>query len=124
MFFNFIKKFECVLFCRTNPNQKVEIVRLVQAHKYKVLAIGDGQNDVNMIQEANVGIGIMGEEGNHAQIAADIAIPKFKYLKKLLFELGREQYYRNSQMILYFFYKNFIFSVPNFFFAFYCLVSR
>lgn len=48
-FTNYIMKFECVVFCRTNPNQKVEIVRLLKKKKKRTLAIGDGANDVNMI---------------------------------------------------------------------------
>ena len=55
----------------------------------RVLAIGDGQNDVNMIQEANVGIGVMGEEGSHAQNASDISIPQFKILVPIVFNLGK-----------------------------------
>lgn len=69
-----IMEFECVVFCRANANQKVQIVQIVKDKGKIVLAIGDGANDVNMIQEANVGIGIIGQEGQQAANAADFAI--------------------------------------------------
>jgi phospholipid-transporting ATPase len=39
-----------------------------------MLAIGDGANDVSMICAANVGIGIIGKEGQQAARASDFAI--------------------------------------------------
>lgn len=62
-FVRYLMKFECVVFSRTNPKQKVKILRLLKQKKKRTIAIGDGANDVNMIQEADVGIGILGEEG-------------------------------------------------------------
>ena len=76
------------------------------------LAIGDGANDVGMITEANVGIGIEGKEGTQAARASDYSIKEFSHLKKLLFFHGRECYRRNSWVILYNFYKNVLFVVP------------
>ena len=52
------------------------------------LAIGDGANDVNMIQSAHIGVGIMGKEGSQASSFADFAICKFKFLRRLLFWHG------------------------------------
>jgi phospholipid-translocating ATPase len=51
---------------RSSPAQKADIVTYVKNAREKqvTLAIGDGANDVNMIDSANVGIGIMGKEGN------------------------------------------------------------
>lgn len=72
----------------------------------KTLAIGDGANDVNMIQAAHVGIGISGLEGQQAARTSDYAIGQFSYLVPLLFYHGRENYRKNSFMIVYMFYKN------------------
>lgn len=36
--------------------------------------IGDGGNDVGMIQLASIGLGIVGKEGNHAALASDVSI--------------------------------------------------
>lgn len=82
------------------------------------MTIGDGANDVNMIQEADIGIGIIGEEGKQAVNASDYSVPSFKYLKYLLFDYGRLSYYRNSLFILTFMYKNFLMTFMQIFFAF------
>ena len=65
-----------------------------------------------MIQEANVGVGIYGKEGMRAAQSADYALPEFKALWRMLMCHGRWSYIRNSEMILYFFYKNMVFSMP------------
>ena len=91
--------------------------------KAVTLAIGDGGNDVSMIMEANIGIGIYGEEGLSAVQASDFAIGEFQLLRRLLFIHGRTNLYRISKMILYFFYKNFIFTMSQFYFSFLCLGS-
>jgi magnesium-transporting ATPase (P-type) len=67
---------------------------------------GDGANDVSMIQTADVGIGISGQEGMQAVMASDFAISRFKYLERLLLVHGHWCYDRLSRMVLYFFYKN------------------
>ncbi|KAA8589730.1 hypothetical protein FQN60_013095 [Etheostoma spectabile] len=74
-----------VLCCRSTPLQKSMVVKLVR-NKLKVmtLAIGDGANDVSMIQVADVGVGISGQEGMQAVMASDFALPRFRYLQKLL----------------------------------------
>jgi P-type E1-E2 ATPase len=70
------------------------------------LAIGDGANDVSMIQEAHIGVGIKGEEGVQAVNASDYAIAQFRFLKTLLLYHGRNNYVRMSALIIYNFYKN------------------
>jgi phospholipid-transporting ATPase len=70
------------------------------------LAIGDGANDVPMIMEAHVGVGISGNEGLQAVRSADYAIAQFRYLNRLLLVHGRNNYIRVSRIILYVFYKN------------------
>ena len=114
-----------VLCCRASPFQKSQVVRKIKKFDSEAitLAIGDGRNDISMLMEANIGIGIFGEEGNSAAEAADFAIGEFKLLKRLLFYHGRANMNRTSKMIIYFFYKNFIFTMTQFFFAFYNLSS-
>ncbi|KAJ3197914.1 hypothetical protein HDU67_003625, partial [Dinochytrium kinnereticum] len=70
------------------------------------LAIGDGANDIPMIESAHVGIGITGREGLAAARAADYAIARFRFLQPLLFVHGRWSYVRNSLFTLGTFYKN------------------
>lgn len=106
------------------PKQKADVVRLIKTHLNKItVAIGDGANDVNMIQEAHIGIGIYGKEGMRAVQASDYALGEFRCIWKLLLVHGRWSYIRVSQMILYFFYKNMIVTIPQFFFGFLCAYS-
>jgi magnesium-transporting ATPase (P-type) len=72
------------------------------------LAIGDGANDVGMIHEAKVGVGINGKEGKHASNSADFAIGQFRFLVPLLLEHGRFNYIRCSNLVLYSFFKNLV----------------
>lgn len=82
-------------------------MKLVKRHlKALLLAIGDGANDVSMIQAAHVGVGISGVEGLQAARSADVAIAQFRFLKKLLLVHGAWSYQRISKVILYSFYKN------------------
>lgn len=83
-------------------------------------AIGDGGNDVSMIQEAHAGIGIIGKEGRQAAINSDFAIAKFKFLKKALFVHGHWYYIRTANLTQYFFYKNLILMIPQFIFSIFC----
>uniref|UniRef100_A0A673HQN4 Phospholipid-transporting ATPase n=1 Tax=Sinocyclocheilus rhinocerous TaxID=307959 RepID=A0A673HQN4_9TELE len=110
-----------VLCCRSTPLQKSMVVKLVR-NKLKVmtLAIGDGANDVSMIQVADVGVGISGQEGMQAVMASDFALPRFRYLQKLLLVHGHWCYSRLANMILYFFYKNAVFVALIFWYQFYC----
>ncbi|XP_076683090.1 phospholipid-transporting ATPase IF isoform X2 [Andrena cerasifolii] len=112
---------EAVVCCRLTPLQKSEIVSLVKRAKSRphTAAIGDGGNDVSMIQEAHVGIGIMGKEGRQATMSSDFAIAKFRFLKKALLVHGRWYYVRTSNLTLYFFYKNVMFITPQLLFGIY-----
>lgn len=87
------------------------------------LSIGDGANDVNMITTAHVGVGISGLEGQQAARSADFVIGQFRFLKPLLFIHGREAYRRNSYLVLYNFYKNVFFVLPQYWFGFYSAFS-
>ena len=110
-----------VICCRISPLQKSEIVRCVKNSSEEVvsLAIGDGGNDVSMILEANIGVGIHGEEGMRAVQASDFALGEFRFLRRLLLNQGRKNNIRISNMVLYFFYKNFIITIIHYYFAFY-----
>jgi magnesium-transporting ATPase (P-type) len=124
LFLSISKGCEAVICCRVTPKQKAQVVRLIKNNMNKItLSIGDGANDVNMIQEAHIGIGIYGNEGMRAVQSSDFAIPEFKGLWKLLFVHGHWNYIRIGEMILYFFYKNMVFTIPQFYFAFFCVFS-
>ena len=103
--------------CRTTPLQKAYIVKIVKEELgMNTLAIGDGANDVSMIQTADVGVGISGMEGRQAVMASDFAISRFKYLERLLLVHGHWNYDRLARMVLYFFYKNAAFVFVTFWF--------
>ncbi|CDF35124.1 unnamed protein product [Chondrus crispus] len=97
-----------VIACRVSPKQKTEIVELVRRlDKDKVtLAIGDGANDVGMIQAAHVGVGIVGLEGQEAKLASDYSIGQFRFLGRLMLVHGRWSYKRLSKMVLFTIYRN------------------
>ena len=111
---------QAVVCCRVAPKQKALVVRMIKKniHGAITLSIGDGANDVSMIKEADVGVGIFGEEGTQAAMASDYAIGEFQCLKRLVLYHGRLNYLRIAEMILYFFYKNFLFTIPQFFYGF------
>lgn len=113
-----------VVCCRVSPGLKRQVVQLVKATTGAIcLAVGDGANDVAMIKEADIGVGIYGQEGVQAVQASDYAVGEFKFLWDLLIAHGHWNYIRQSRMILYFFYKNFVFTIPQFYFSFYCAYS-
>ncbi|KAL7747076.1 hypothetical protein RI367_007572 [Sorochytrium milnesiophthora] len=110
----------CVICCRVSPLQKSLVVKLVKAYQGSItLAIGDGANDVPMIQAAHIGIGISGMEGLQAARSSDIAIGQFRYLKRLLLVHGAWAYHRLIRLILYSFYKNVTLYMTEFWFAIY-----
>jgi phospholipid-transporting ATPase len=111
---------QSVICCRVSPIQKAEMVELVQENTGAIsLAIGDGANDVAMIQKADVGVGISGNEGLQAANSSDFAIAQFRYLSRLLFVHGAWNYTRISKVILYSFYKNICLYIIELWFALY-----
>ncbi|XP_051180788.1 phospholipid-transporting ATPase 1 [Lolium perenne] len=99
-----------VICCRVAPLQKAGIVDLIKSRTSDMtLAIGDGANDVSMIQMADVGVGICGQEGRQAVMASDFAMGQFRFLKRLLLVHGHWNYQRMAYMILYNFYRNAVF---------------
>uniref|UniRef100_A0A0G2K3P7 Phospholipid-transporting ATPase n=1 Tax=Rattus norvegicus TaxID=10116 RepID=A0A0G2K3P7_RAT len=126
LFMEVCRNCSAVLCCRMAPLQKAKVIRLIKISPEKpiTLAVGDGANDVSMIQEAHVGIGIMGKEGRQAARNSDYAVARFKFLSKLLFVHGHFYYIRIATLVQYFFYKNVCFITPQFLYQFYCLFSQ
>lgn len=113
-----------VICARVTPIQKAMVVKLVRKHDHSsTLAIGDGGNDVSMIQEAHIGIGIKGKEGSQAARAADYAMGEFQHLRRLLAVHGRFAYIRTAGVINLSFYKNIFFSSTQILFQFFCFAS-
>ncbi|KAF2302852.1 hypothetical protein GH714_009298 [Hevea brasiliensis] len=113
-----------VICCRVSPKQKALITRSVKEHTGStVLAIGDGANDVGMIQEADIGVGISGQEGMQAVMASDFSLPQFRFLERLLIVHGHWCYKRISKMVLYFVYKNIVLGLTLFYYELYTCFS-
>ncbi|KAK9875763.1 hypothetical protein WA026_009559 [Henosepilachna vigintioctopunctata] len=109
-----------VICCRVSPMQKAEVVQYVTEYtKTVTLAIGDGANDVAMIQKAHVGVGISGMEGLQAACASDYSIAQFRFLLRLLLVHGAWNYSRMCKLILYSFYKNICLYVIELWYAIY-----
>jgi phospholipid-translocating ATPase len=100
-FIQIADRLSVVVCCRCSPTQKAEVVRLIKLYTGKrTCAIGDGGNDVSMIQMAHVGIGIVGKEGMQASLAADFSITQFSFISKLLLWHGRNSYKRYQFLII------------------------
>ncbi|KAI8065143.1 aminophospholipid-transporting P-type ATPase [Gongronella butleri] len=101
-----------VVCCRCSPTQKADITRLIKEYtKKRVLCIGDGGNDVSMIQAAHVGVGIVGKEGRQASLAADFSVTQFSHLTKLLLWHGRNSYKRSAKLSQFVIHRGLIISV-------------
>jgi len=123
-FIPLIRMLDAIVCYRANPTQKMLVV---QGAKMELetcsLAIGDGANDVSMIQEAHVGVGIQGREGSQAALSADFVLYRFRHLTRLILTHGRYAYLRTSKTVIMSFYKNIAFILPCAYFAFYSLSS-
>lgn len=114
------KQCKSVICCRVSPSQKALVVRMVKLGlDVMTLSIGDGANDVAMIQEAHVGVGIAGEEGRQAVMSSDYAIGQFRFLSRLVLVHGRWSYRRIAEMIANFFYKNIVWTFTLFWYQIY-----
>jgi phospholipid-translocating ATPase len=113
---------DSVICCRASPSQKAAMVSAVRkkVKKSVTLAIGDGANDIAMIQEAHVGIGITGREGLQAARSSDYSIAQFRFILKLLLVHGRWFYIRIAKYILATFYKEMFFYLTQAMFQAYC----
>ncbi|KAI3335756.1 hypothetical protein F4824DRAFT_463438 [Ustulina deusta] len=113
MFFELAVRIDSVICCRASPNQKATLVRGIRDKNPScvTLAIGDGANDIAMIQASHVGIGISGREGLQAARVADYAIAQFRFLQRLLLVHGHWLYLRTSKYILCTFWKEWVFYI-------------
>jgi phospholipid-translocating ATPase len=101
-----------VVACRCSPTQKAEVAKLIKEYtKKRVCCIGDGGNDVSMIQAADVGVGIVGKEGRQASLAADFSIEQFYHLTKLLVWHGRNSYKRSAKLAQFVIHRGLIIAV-------------
>ncbi|RPB03952.1 phospholipid-translocating P-type ATPase [Choiromyces venosus 120613-1] len=101
-----------VIACRCTPTQKADVARLIRAFtKKRICCIGDGGNDVSMIQAADVGVGIVGKEGRQASLAADFSIEQFCHLTKLLVWHGRNSYKRSAKLAQFVMHRGLVISV-------------
>ncbi|KAJ3522698.1 hypothetical protein NM208_g12749 [Fusarium decemcellulare] len=115
------KQCKSVLCCRVSPAQKAAVVAMVKnGLDVMTLSIGDGANDVAMIQEADVGVGIAGVEGRQASMSSDYAIAQFRFLQRLVLVHGRWSYRRLAESISNFFYKNMVWTFAIFWYGIFC----
>jgi len=123
-FFKLTTRCQSVICCRVSPLQKANVVKMVREKTGNItLAIGDGANDVGMILQADIGVGISGQEGRQACLAADYSFAQFRYLKRLLLVHGRLNLMRNVELINYSFYKNMVYTFTQFLFGIHCSFS-
>ncbi|XP_063721560.1 probable phospholipid-transporting ATPase IIA [Symsagittifera roscoffensis] len=110
-FMSLVIQCPAVVVCRCNPTQKERVVILIQKHTRKrCAAIGDGGNDVSMIQAANAGIGIVGKEGKQASLAADFSIHQFRHVGRLFLVHGRNCYKRSAALAQFVMHRGLIIS--------------
>jgi len=111
-FFSAAARSTSVVCCRCSPTQKAEIVKMLQEYtKCTTCAIGDGGNDVSMIQAADVGVGIVGKEGKQASLASDFSITQFCHLQWLLLWHGRNSYKRSASLAQFIIHRGFIITI-------------
>lgn len=111
-FFKAVINLPSVIACRCTPQQKADVATLIKNFTGKrVCCIGDGGNDVSMIQAANVGVGIVGKEGKQASLSADFSIDQFHFLLKLLLWHGRNSYKRSSKLGQFIIHRGLLISI-------------
>lgn len=112
LFFELACQAPAVICCRCSPTQKAEVVELIKSSTGKrCCAIGDGGNDVSMIQAAHVGVGIVGKEGKQASLAADFSITQFSHLQRLILWHGRNSYKRTARLSQFIMHRGVIISI-------------
>lgn len=118
IFFKAVIEVPSVCVCRCSPTDKAYIVKCLKKYsKKRICAVGDGGNDVSMILESNMGIGIVGKEGNQASLAADYSINQFKYLSRLLLWHGRICFKRSAVIAQYIIHRGLIITTIQFLFS-------
>jgi len=117
-FFEAAAEAKSVCVCRCSPTQKALVARSIKAYTGKKIAcVGDGGNDVAMIQEADVGLGIVGREGMQASLAADFSLTQFSHLKELILWHGRMSYQRSAKLSQFIIHRGMIISFIQAFFT-------
>jgi len=123
-FFQAVQHLNAIMFCRCSPTQKALVVKSVQTHCRGVVcaigrrcSAGDGGNDVSMIQQADVGVGIEGKEGLQAAMSSDFSILKFKFVKDLLFWHGRLATLSTAYVTLFVMHRGLIIALIQFCFS-------
>ncbi|RKP21368.1 phospholipid-translocating P-type ATPase [Rozella allomycis CSF55] len=112
VFMEYSTRMTAVVCCRCSPTQKAAIAKLIIKHTNKrVCCIGDGGNDVSMIQAGHVGVGIEGKEGRQASLAADFSVQQFSVLTKLLLWHGRNSYKRSSKVSQFIIHRGLVISI-------------
>ncbi|ODQ67908.1 phospholipid-translocating P-type ATPase [Nadsonia fulvescens var. elongata DSM 6958] len=112
LFMEVATKLPTVIACRCTPQQKADVALLIRSKTRKrVCCIGDGGNDVSMIQAADVGVGIVGKEGRQASLAADFSVTQFCHLTKLLVWHGRNSYKRSAKLAQFIIHRGLIISI-------------
>ncbi|KAH8841375.1 hypothetical protein MCOR31_009469 [Pyricularia oryzae] len=124
LFYSLAPVVDSVICCRASPAQKALLVRAVRQKIIQstpsgksatrgdtllTLSIGDGGNDLAMLAEAHVGVGISGREGLQAARVADYSIAQFRFLARLLLVHGRWNYSRTARFVLATFWKEMYF---------------
>ncbi|KAL7713060.1 Phospholipid-transporting ATPase [Entamoeba marina] len=111
LFIEFALRAKSVICCRCIPTQKAEVVKLVKKSGIRTCAVGDGGNDVSMIQAADVGLGVEGKEGRQAAMASDFSLQQFSHISRLLLWHGRNSYIRSSDLALFIMHRGMIISI-------------
>lgn len=116
---------QTAIFTQISGVQKKSVIRMVKEFNssFTTLSIGDSAEDIYMLHEAHIGIGIEGYTGNKAALTADYSFGEFKHVIPLVFYYGRETYRKNSKLILYLFYSSILVAMPNFWFGFFHFFS-
>ncbi|KHN94912.1 ATPase, P-type, phospholipid-translocating, flippase [Metarhizium album ARSEF 1941] len=111
LFYDLVLRVDSVICCRASPSQKTNLVTSIRRFipSSMTLAIGDGANDIGMIQSSHVGIGIFGREGLQASRISDYSIAQFRFLQQLLLVHGRWNYLRTGKYVLATFWKEVLF---------------
>ncbi|OEH76433.1 cation-transporting ATPase family protein [Cyclospora cayetanensis] len=101
-----------VVCCRCSPTQKAAVTALLKQYTgRRTCAVGDGGNDVSMIQAADVGVGLEGKEGRQASLAADFSLSQFSHLRRLLLWHGRNSYQRSAKLAQFVVHRGLIIAV-------------
>ncbi|EUD74459.1 phospholipid-translocating ATPase [Plasmodium vinckei petteri] len=118
-FVDFVANARAVVCCRCSPIEKKEIALMIKTIKRKkILCIGDGGNDVAMIQSADIGIGVLGKEGKQVVHDSDIIVSKFKNIKKLILYYGNNTFLQTSSLCSFLIHRGFILTYLQFIYSY------